>query len=123
MASPILWSMTADTVDYGEYLTGRRITGLTLSGALLSLKIGTAIGGAILGWLLAGFGYESRASSQSPFAVFGIVVLFTLIPAIGHLTLIAIVQMYRLDDARCDAIRIELDERSAQGPSPQMSSD
>ena len=46
MASPILWSMTADTVDYGEYRTGRRITGLTFSSALLSLKLGTAIGGA-----------------------------------------------------------------------------
>lgn len=114
MASPILWSMTADTADYGEFLTGRRITGLTLSGALLSLKIGTAIGGGVLGWLLAGFGYESQAVSQSTQAIHGIVVLFTLLPAAGHLTLIVIAQMYKLDDARCDAIRGELERRSIE---------
>jgi len=111
MASPILWSMTADTVDYGEFRTGRRITGLTFSSALLSLKLGTAIGGALLGWLLAAFGYESDSASQSPHAVYGVVLLFTLLPAIGHLALIAIAQFYRLDDERCTIIRDELAKR------------
>ena len=56
MGSPILWGMMADTVDYGELKTGRRITGLVFSGALFSLKLGMALGGALLGWLLAFYG-------------------------------------------------------------------
>lgn len=113
MASPILWSMTADTVDYGESVTGRRTTGLAFSGVLLSLKFGMAIGGAILGWLLAMFGYQSQAMGQSPQTVSGIVALFTLVPAAAHAMLIAICWRYDLDDDRCDAIRRELDQRQS----------
>jgi GPH family glycoside/pentoside/hexuronide:cation symporter len=105
MASPILWSMMAETADFGELVTGRRITGLTFSGALLALKLGAAVGGALLGWLLAYFGYQSKAISQSASAISGIVLLFTLIPALGHLTLIFVVRKYRLDSPRFDAIR------------------
>jgi GPH family glycoside/pentoside/hexuronide:cation symporter len=73
-----------------------------------------------LGWSLAGVGYESKAASQSTHTITGIVVLFTLVPAVGHLTLIAIARLYRLDDDRCDAIRTEMDmratvERSSRG--------
>jgi GPH family glycoside/pentoside/hexuronide:cation symporter len=112
MASPISWSMIADSADYGEFLTRRRITGLTFSGALLALKLGTALGGALLGWLLAGFGYQSQAAAQSERTIFGIVALFTLAPAIGHSLLILLVQKYRLDDARCEKIRKYLDRRT-----------
>lgn len=105
MASPILWSMIADTADYGEFKTGRRITALTFSGALLALKMGTALGGAILGWMLAYYGYQSGVATQSANTVYGIVILFTLVPAIGHISLIALVRLYRLDDERCDQIR------------------
>lgn len=87
MASPVLWSMMADAVDYGESTTGRRITGLAMSGALLALKLGAAIGGALLGWLLAFYGYQSQALTQSPEAVAGIHYLFTMLPATGHLAL------------------------------------
>jgi glycoside/pentoside/hexuronide:cation symporter, GPH family len=111
MASPFLWSMMADSVDYGEYVTGRRITGLTFSGALFALKMGMAAGGAILGWLLGYFDYASQASEQSPRTILGIVALFTIAPALGHGLLIAIVRLYRLNDARCEEIRQELDRR------------
>jgi len=115
MASPILWSMMADTVDYGEFVTGRRITGLTFSGALLFLKLGTAGGGALLGWLLAYFHYQPLSTSQSPGTVAGIVLMFTLVPAVGHLVLIALVAFYRLTDARCDEIHAELSRRRFEG--------
>lgn len=108
-ASAILWSMMADVVDYGELTTGRRIAGLTFSGSLLALKLGMAIGGALLGWLLAYIGYQSQSASQSSETVRGIVVLFTLVPAVGHLGLLAIVQGYQLDHRRCREIRAALD--------------
>jgi GPH family glycoside/pentoside/hexuronide:cation symporter len=105
MASPVLWSMMADTADYGEFISRRRITGLTFSGALLALKLGAALGGALLGWLLAYFNYESQAATQSAGAVQGIVLLFTIIPAFGHLLLILLAGRYRLNNQRCDEIR------------------
>jgi GPH family glycoside/pentoside/hexuronide:cation symporter len=111
MASPILWSMMADTVDYGEVITGRRITGLTFSGALLFLKLGTAVGGALLGWLLAYFTYQPQSTTQSPAAIQGIVLLFTLVPALGHFLIIGLVSRYRLNHERCEQIQTELGRR------------
>jgi GPH family glycoside/pentoside/hexuronide:cation symporter len=111
MASPILWSMMADTTDYGECMTGRRTTALAFSGMLFFLKIGAAVGGAILGWSLAAYGYVGQANSQSPEVIGGIVLTFTLIPAIGHLLLAGLVQFYKLDDQTCQKIHTELESR------------
>lgn len=114
MGSPILWAMMPDTVDYGEYKTGRRITGLVFSGTLFTLKMGVALGGAIFGWMLGYFGYQEVTETQlfqTDSAVKGIALLFTLIPAGWHLLVIAAVRRYKLSEARCDDIRVELDRR------------
>lgn len=118
MGSPILWTMMADTADYGEYKTGRRITGLIFSSALFTLKMGIAIGGAIFGWVLAYFGYQEVTEIQTENAIRGIVLLFTIIPAVWHLLLIGLVMRYKLTDSRCDAIRVELDRRKSPEASP-----
>jgi len=123
MASPILWTMMADTADYGEYKSGRRITGLVFSGALFTLKLGMALGGAILGWILAWYGYVEKADSQTPEAIKGIVLVFTVVPAIGHLLVMFLISCYKLDNKRFAQIRAELDRRSAEGSQPQGYSD
>ena len=112
MGAPILWTMMADTVDYGEYKTERRITGLVFSGSLFSLKMGVALGGAILGWVLAHYGYQEKATEQTPATIRGIALLFTVVPAAIHLLLVGLVNLYKLDQNRCDQIRAALDERS-----------
>jgi GPH family glycoside/pentoside/hexuronide:cation symporter len=113
MASPILWAMTSDTVEYGEHQSGRRITGLVFSGALFALKMGLAVGGALLGGLLWYYGYQGEAEVQTPEAIRGILIAFTLVPAVLHLLVIPIVSRYKLTDARYDEIRKALDERAA----------
>lgn len=116
MGSPILWAMMADTVDYGEFKTHRRITGLAFSGALFSLKLGIALGGAAFGWLLGFFGYQDVSETQTAqtlSAIKGIALLFTVIPAGFHVLVIAVVKRYTLTEIRCDAIRQELDRRGA----------
>jgi GPH family glycoside/pentoside/hexuronide:cation symporter len=112
MTSPILWAMMSDTVDYGEHKTGRRITGLVFSGALFFLKLGMALGGALLGWMLAYYGYRGGAEVQTPQAIRGIVITFTLVPAVFHFLVIPIVSRYKLSDARYDVIRAELDRQA-----------
>lgn len=79
-APPILWSMYADTVDYSEWLEGRRRTGLIFSASLFALKLGGAVGGWAAGWVLASTGYVSGAA-QSARAELGILMLFTALPA------------------------------------------
>ncbi|HSO87444.1 MAG TPA: MFS transporter, partial [Draconibacterium sp.] len=52
-AVPLLWTMIADSADYGEWTTGRRATGLYFSAAVFAQKAGWGIGAAIAGWILA----------------------------------------------------------------------
>ena len=112
MGAPILFTMAADTVEYGELKTGRRVTGLVFSGALFALKLGVAVGGWLIGLILAYYGYDGKAETQSPEAIQGIVLSLTLFPAIGHFLLIPIVSFYKLNKKRCDEIRTELDQKT-----------
>lgn len=115
MAAPIQWTLMADSDDYGEHKHGRRMTGLIFSGALFALKLGMALGGAVLGWLLAYFGYQGDAATQTPGAITGIVATFTVVPALGHLLVIWVMSRCKLTEERSQAIRQELDARGEAG--------
>ncbi len=114
MAAPILFSMAADTADYGEFKTGRRVTGLIFSGFLFAIKLGVAIAGWCIGSVLATYGYDGEAPTQTPRAIEGILLSISLFPAIGHFLLLPIIYFYRLNTRRCTEIRQELDARSSQ---------
>ncbi|MGL5019964.1 MAG: glycoside-pentoside-hexuronide (GPH):cation symporter [Luteolibacter sp.] len=116
MGAPILFAMAADTVEYGELKTGRRVSGLVFSGALFFLKLGVAVGGWLVGIVLTTYGYNGQADTQSAEAIRGIVLSLTLFPAIGHFLLIPIVSFYRLNKSRCDEIRVQLDQLGGQSP-------
>ena len=112
MGAPILFAMAADTVEYGELKTGRRVTGLVFSGALFALKLGVAVGGLLIGLVLAKHGYDGQADVQTPLAISGIVRSVSLLPAAGHFVLIPLVLLYKLNHKRCDEIRSQLNERN-----------
>ncbi|WP_373725873.1 MFS transporter, partial [Bacteroides heparinolyticus] len=79
---PLLWAMIADVADHSEYVNYRRATGFVFAGVVFALKAGLGIGGAILGFLLSGFGYVSGAGTvQTESAIHGIVLSSSLIPA------------------------------------------
>lgn len=79
---PLLWAMIADVADHSEYVNYRRATGFIFAGVVFALKAGLGIGGAVLGFLLSGFGYVSGMKvAQSDTAVHGIILSSSLIPA------------------------------------------
>jgi len=85
LVTPIQWVMMSDTVDYGEWTNGKRLTGISFAGTLFVLKLGLAIGGALIGWMLAGGGYDAGAATQNSATITIIIALFTLFPAICYL--------------------------------------
>lgn len=95
--APLVWAMYADTADYSEWKTGRRATGLTFSAASFAQKLGWAIGGAGTGWLLAYFGYQAGIA-QSPHTVNGILLMMSMIPAVGAVVAMAALWFYELDE-------------------------
>jgi GPH family glycoside/pentoside/hexuronide:cation symporter len=70
-SGPVLWAMMGDVADFGEWKTGRRATGTVTAAVVFALWIGLALGGAIAGWLLSLYGYQSNAV-QSEHALLGI---------------------------------------------------
>lgn len=70
-SGPVLWAMMGDVADFGEWKTGRRATGTVTAAVVFALWIGLALGGALAGWLLSLYGYQSNAV-QSEHALLGI---------------------------------------------------
>ncbi|MFC5704856.1 glycoside-pentoside-hexuronide (GPH):cation symporter [Aeromonas eucrenophila] len=109
--SPLHWSLMADVDDYGEWKTGKRITGISFSGNLFFLKLGLAIAGAMVGFLLSWYGYDASAQHQNPDAVHGIVMLFTIIPGIGYLITAGVVRLLKVDTKLMKQIQEDLKKR------------
>ncbi len=112
--SAVLWAMFADSADYSEWRTGRRATGLVFSAAGMSNKLGWSIGGPVIVWLLASFGYQAGVA-QTPHALHGILLLFTILPAAGFLLIGVGLLFYPLNEARMKKLQGELQERQAKG--------
>ncbi|GAB3021036.1 glycoside-pentoside-hexuronide (GPH):cation symporter [Bowmanella dokdonensis] len=104
MATPLLWAKMADIVDYGQWRTGIRITGMTYSSVVFFIKMGLALGGASAGWLLAYHGYQP-GDNQSADTLQGILVSFTLLPAVAFILVAFVMKFYRLDDQAVARVR------------------
>jgi glycoside/pentoside/hexuronide:cation symporter, GPH family len=107
---PLLWAMFADVVDFSEWKTGRRITGVIYATILFALKTGLSLGGAIAGWLLSGFGYRPN-TTQPPEALRGIELMISVIPAFFFGIVIVCLVCYPISKALNLRIQDELAER------------
>jgi GPH family glycoside/pentoside/hexuronide:cation symporter len=108
----IVWSMYADTADYGEWKFHRRTTGLVFSATVFVQKVGLAIGSALIGWLLSYYGYVADAA-QSPRAIHGIILLFSLLPGGFALLSGLAIFFYPLDETEVKQIERDLTARKA----------
>ncbi|NRQ41741.1 MFS transporter [Rheinheimera sp. YQF-2] len=105
--TPLLWAKMADAVDYGQWKTGIRTTGMVYSSIVFFIKLGIAIGGATAGWLLAGYGYQADVV-QSDATKTGLLLSFSLFPAIGSIAVAFIMRWYLLDNNKIAVISREL---------------
>lgn len=111
--SALVWAMYGDVADYGEWKFGRRATGLVYSASLFALKTGSMAAGIILPLFLAGFGFV-RDVPQSPDAMFGILMAFSIVPGIVALLKAVSIWVYPLTQAKVDEIEADLGARRAQ---------
>jgi GPH family glycoside/pentoside/hexuronide:cation symporter len=109
---PLIWSMYADTADYGEWKFGRRATGLVFSAATFSQKMGWAVGGAVAGFALTIIGYVANVA-QNAGTLSGLRHMMSTIPAALAIVVIVIAIFYNLD-AKME-IQIGLDLKARKG--------
>jgi len=107
----IVWSLYADTADYGEWKFGRRATGLLISATVLIQKIGLAIGGAMIAWILGRYGFVENAPQQTPEALQGVKLVFGLLPGALALGAGIMIVFYPLDEPLVKQIERELAAR------------
>jgi GPH family glycoside/pentoside/hexuronide:cation symporter len=112
VATGYMWALVPEVISYGEYTTGRRISGIVNALTGIFYKAGMALGGVVPGFLLAFVGFnEKSATTQSAFAQQGILWLVAVIPALLLVLAMFIITKYELDDDRIDEINREIEAR------------
>ncbi len=108
--SALVWAMYADVADFGEWKFGRRSTALVYSASLFALKTGSMIAGVLLPVFLARFGFV-RDVAQTPRALLGISLAFSLVPGLFAVLKAVALWAYPLTQPRVDEIEQALRER------------
>lgn len=111
-AVPLLWTMIADSADYGEWKSGRRSTGLYFSAAVFAQKAGWGIGAAIAGWILSISNFMPNVA-QTETAITGIKLLVSVIPGILYMSCALFMIFYKIDRKTTDQMKIDLEAKRA----------
>lgn len=114
LTSVLGWAMAADCVEYGEWKTGINGAGTVTSQISFINQSGTAIGGFLLGALLALAGYDNTLAIQAEYTQTMIVAIRALVPAAGFLISVVAMLFYPIKSSKeFDAIVKENEERRA----------
>ncbi|BFM06039.1 MFS transporter [Halioxenophilus aromaticivorans] len=108
----LLFSMYTDCAEYGEWKTGKRISGLIVSASMFSLKFGSALGAALPGFILAAFGFVANAE-QTEQALVGIQFMFNGLPAILFFAGGVAMLFYGIDKHTLQSIEQDMQRRRA----------
>lgn len=105
------WAMAADCVEYGEWKTGINGAGTVTSQITFVNKFGNALGGFLLGWLLSVAGYNAALEVQTSGTLNMIIVIKSILPALGFLCSIVAMSFYPITEAFFDKMVKENEAR------------
>ncbi|MGX9869545.1 glycoside-pentoside-hexuronide (GPH):cation symporter [Enterobacter mori] len=116
-SGPILWAMMSDVDDYGDWKFGKRLTGISFAGNLFMLKMGLAVAGAIVAWILSWTGYVANQVQQNPQTLQGIIMMFSLLPMVSYFFSAWIVRYFKLNQTYLEKIKVDLAKRELEASS------
>jgi GPH family glycoside/pentoside/hexuronide:cation symporter len=105
--APVFWSAIAETIDYGQLKTGKRVSGFAFGGISIAQKIGMGIAGGMIGVLLTYFQYQPN-QEQGPLALQGIALMLSVIPGFFHFLMGALMFKYRISDEYYSTVKEDL---------------
>ncbi|MGO8858217.1 MAG: MFS transporter [Steroidobacteraceae bacterium] len=111
----MLRAMVADVADAHRLATGEDRTALFFSVFSISMKAATAVAVGIALPLVAWLGFDPRTAHNGPAALKGLLLVFSLGPALAHLASAALIGGFPLDAAAHAEVRRRLREREGQG--------
>ncbi|MDI2030243.1 glucuronide transporter [Saccharopolyspora sp. TS4A08] len=121
LVNTLMWSLEADTVEYGEWQTGVRMEGATYAVFSFVRKLGQAVGGATAAYTIGLAGYVSGTSAQTEVAVWGIRAAAGVVPAGCVIIAIVIMLSYPLTESRFREITAEVADRRSRVVDPHTS--
>lgn len=111
VATGYMWALVPEVISYGEYIHGRRISGIVNALTGIFYKAGMALGGVVPGLVLAFVGFDKEMTEQTSFAQQGILWLVAVIPVILLLLAMFIISRYELEDDVIDNINNQIEKR------------
>jgi GPH family glycoside/pentoside/hexuronide:cation symporter len=105
--APVFWSAIAETIDYGQLKTGKRVSGFAFGGISIAQKIGMGIAGGMIGLLLTYFQYQPN-QEQGPLALQGIALMLSVIPGFFHFLMGVLMFKYRISDEYYSTVKEDL---------------
>lgn len=106
-----IWSLIPEAITYGEWQTGRRVSGIANALIGFFFKFGLALGGFVPGLVLSLTGFDSSLQVQSETALLGVRLLIAALPALLVVALAFVVSRYRLTDEQLTAYGREIEEK------------
>ena len=91
------FGMVSDTIEYGEYKNGVLAVGIGNAGVSTAQKLGLGLGQAVLGWVLAGGGFDATQEVQAASAQTAISFCYNWIPVICAVLCTVLMIFYKLD--------------------------
>lgn len=106
----LIWNMAPDVIDYGEYVSGRRLSAITYAIIGFFFKLGNALAGIIPSIIMDRTGYQANMS-QTASALFGIKFSLIGVPLILSILVLIPIFAYKLDGRESQKIAQVLHER------------
>jgi GPH family glycoside/pentoside/hexuronide:cation symporter len=111
VATGYMWALVPEVISYGEWQTGRRISGVVSALTGIFFKAGFALGGVIPGVVLSMTAFDPTKAQQSAAAQQGILWLVVVLPAILLALAMFIISKYELEDDKIEEINREIESR------------
>ncbi|MDR3301965.1 MAG: MFS transporter [Spirochaetaceae bacterium] len=106
------WALVPEAITYGEYKLGKRAGGIIYAAVGFFFKLGMAVGGLMLGFGLDSFGFIPNDPNPSPEVLKGILVMFSIVPAILMVVMLITIKIYQLDDKRYAEIVADVEAKA-----------
>lgn len=96
-AGATMYGCLQDAITYGEWYNGYGSAGMGNAASSFCMKVGSGLGTAALGWILAAGGFDSSLKVQDASALFSINVAFAWVPVITSLICLICMALFDLD--------------------------
>lgn len=109
-----IFAMVADTIEYGQWKTGKRVEGMLYSSCTFGTKVGAGVGVAVAMGILERAGYAGTAVVQTEAALAAIQKIYLLAPLPFFIAMPILYAFYKLDK-QYPQVMADLEEREKAG--------